>query len=109
MGWRRSPLLEKVCWHGAAKIPPRDRPRLPEAAGRLVQVYGALGQQDEAAKWRAEWVELLWAVADRLLALPASARITIDVVNVLMIAALLARPLVKLLMRRFDWRWNSTS
>src|SRR5437879_4264394 len=47
---------------------------------------------------------LLWAVVDRLAALPPSARIAIDIVNVLTIAALLARPLVKLLMRRFDWR-----
>jgi eukaryotic-like serine/threonine-protein kinase len=47
-----------------ARIDPRSKGRLPEAAGRLVGLYGATGKADEAARWRAEWVELLWAIAD---------------------------------------------
>jgi WD40 repeat protein/tetratricopeptide (TPR) repeat protein len=35
-------------------IPPQGRPRLTEAALRLVQLYEALEKKDEAAKWRKE-------------------------------------------------------
>src|SRR5262249_14896627 len=38
----------------AATIPPPSRPRLAEAAERLVRLYEATGQPAEAAKWRAE-------------------------------------------------------
>jgi tetratricopeptide (TPR) repeat protein len=38
----------------AAKIPPPGWVRLPEAAGRLVELYVALGKPQEADKWRAE-------------------------------------------------------
>jgi tetratricopeptide (TPR) repeat protein len=37
-----------------AKIPPPARPRLREAAERLVQLYEATGKKDEAARWRKE-------------------------------------------------------
>jgi len=35
-----------------AKIPPQGKARLTEAVERLVQLYHASGNQDEAAKWR---------------------------------------------------------
>jgi hypothetical protein len=35
-------------------IPPPGKVRLPEAVGRLVQLYEATGKEDEAARWRAE-------------------------------------------------------
>ncbi|MBX9624846.1 MAG: tetratricopeptide repeat protein, partial [Gemmataceae bacterium] len=35
-------------------IPPPARPRLPEAADRLVDLYQALGKPDEVKRWRAE-------------------------------------------------------
>jgi eukaryotic-like serine/threonine-protein kinase len=37
-----------------AKMPPTAKVRLPEAIERLVQLYEARGQKDEAAKWRKE-------------------------------------------------------
>jgi tetratricopeptide (TPR) repeat protein len=37
-----------------ATIPPPARPRLAEAALRLVQLYEALGKKDEAARWTRE-------------------------------------------------------
>jgi tetratricopeptide (TPR) repeat protein/serine/threonine protein kinase len=37
-----------------ATIPPQGRPRLIEAALRLVQLYEALGKQDEVARWSRE-------------------------------------------------------
>jgi hypothetical protein len=37
-----------------AKIPPQGKPRLTEAAQRLVQLYEATGKKDEAAKWQKE-------------------------------------------------------
>ena len=37
-----------------AKIPPQGKIRLVEAVERLVQLYEATGQKDEAAKWRKE-------------------------------------------------------
>jgi tetratricopeptide (TPR) repeat protein/tRNA A-37 threonylcarbamoyl transferase component Bud32 len=37
-----------------AKFPARWKARLSEALGRLVQLYDAWGQKDEAAKWRKE-------------------------------------------------------
>jgi hypothetical protein len=37
-----------------AKIPPKDRVRLPEAVERLMQLYEALGKKEEVAKWRKE-------------------------------------------------------
>jgi hypothetical protein len=43
-------------------IPPQGKPRLPEAAERLVQLYEATGKKDEAAKWRKE----LFAGAEQL-------------------------------------------
>ncbi len=49
----------------AATIPPRSRPaRLTEAADRLVRLSEVAGQSAEAAKWRAERAELVWALAD---------------------------------------------
>jgi hypothetical protein len=36
-----------------AKIPARARPRLPEAATRIVKLYDAWGKNDRAAEWRA--------------------------------------------------------
>jgi hypothetical protein len=36
-----------------AKIPPAGRPRLPEAAGRVVGLYEGWGRPEEAAEWRA--------------------------------------------------------
>jgi tetratricopeptide (TPR) repeat protein len=44
----------------ANAIPKEGRVRLPEAAGRLVQLYEAWGKPDEAAKWLDE----LWAWAE---------------------------------------------
>ena len=38
----------------AAKIPPQDKVRLPEAIERLVQLSEATDKKDEAAKWRKE-------------------------------------------------------
>lgn len=37
-----------------ANLPPPGRPRRAEAALRLVQLYEATGQTDEAAKWQKE-------------------------------------------------------
>jgi serine/threonine protein kinase/tetratricopeptide (TPR) repeat protein len=37
-----------------AKLPPRSKDRLREALERLVQVYEALGDKDQAEKWRKE-------------------------------------------------------
>ena len=37
------------------KIPAVGKARLSEALERLVQLYDALGKNDEAAKWRQEW------------------------------------------------------
>jgi tetratricopeptide (TPR) repeat protein len=37
-----------------AKIPRIGKPRLPEAANRLVELYDAVGKPDKAAAWRAE-------------------------------------------------------
>ncbi len=37
-----------------ARIPPKDRFRLPEAVERLVQLYEALGKKEDVAKWRKE-------------------------------------------------------
>jgi hypothetical protein len=36
----------------AKTIPPGGKVRLPEAIGRLVQLYDAWGKTEEAAKWR---------------------------------------------------------
>jgi hypothetical protein len=36
-----------------AKIPPPGKPRLTEAAERVVKVYEAWGKKDKAAEWRA--------------------------------------------------------
>jgi hypothetical protein len=33
-------------------IPPQDKGRVPQALGRLVQLYEAWGKPDEAARWR---------------------------------------------------------
>ncbi|MBX9584707.1 MAG: tetratricopeptide repeat protein, partial [Gemmataceae bacterium] len=38
----------------AKNIPPQGRQNVPEAADRLVELYGALGKPAEVAKWRAE-------------------------------------------------------
>src|SRR5262249_740369 len=38
----------------AKTIPPAGKVRLPEAIGRLVQLYDAWGKTEEAAKWRKE-------------------------------------------------------
>jgi hypothetical protein len=38
----------------AEKIPPQGKPRLVEAAERLVQLYEALDRKDKAARWRKE-------------------------------------------------------
>jgi tetratricopeptide (TPR) repeat protein len=38
----------------AKTIPPQGKPRLPEAALRLVQLYQALDRKNEAAKWQNE-------------------------------------------------------
>jgi tetratricopeptide (TPR) repeat protein len=48
----------------AATMPPQARPRLAEAAERLVRLYEATGKPAEAAKWRAELVDVQWAIAD---------------------------------------------
>jgi hypothetical protein len=40
------------------------RPRLAEAAERLVRLYEAAGKPAEAARWRAELADVQWAVAD---------------------------------------------
>jgi tetratricopeptide (TPR) repeat protein len=37
-----------------AKIPPRAKPRLAEAADRVVVLYGAWGKPDQAARWKAK-------------------------------------------------------
>ena len=37
-----------------AKIPPPGKPRLTEAAERVVKLYEAWGKKDDAAKWRAK-------------------------------------------------------
>ena len=37
-----------------AKIPAPDKPRLSEAADRLVQLYDVWGKTDKAAEWRAK-------------------------------------------------------
>jgi hypothetical protein len=39
-----------------ARIPPPGKPRLTEAAERLVNLYEAWGKQDKAAEWRARLV-----------------------------------------------------
>ena len=36
-----------------AKIPPPGKPRLTEAAERVLKLYEAWGKKDDAAKWRA--------------------------------------------------------
>jgi len=38
----------------AKTIPPPAKVRLPEAAGRLVQLYEATDKKDQAARWRME-------------------------------------------------------
>ena len=38
----------------ATAIPPRDRPRLGEAADRLIELYTATNKPDEVKRWRAE-------------------------------------------------------
>jgi hypothetical protein len=38
----------------AAKLTSKDKPRLPEAIERLVQLYEETGKPDDAAKWRNE-------------------------------------------------------
>jgi eukaryotic-like serine/threonine-protein kinase len=43
----------------AARIPPRDKMRLTEAVRRLIALYEATGNQDEAARWRAELRKVL--------------------------------------------------
>jgi serine/threonine protein kinase len=48
----------------AAAIPPQAKPRLAEAAERLVKLYEATGKSAEAAKWRAELADVQWAIAD---------------------------------------------
>jgi len=45
-----------------ATIPPQGRPRLGEAADRLVELYTATGKPDEAAKWR-EVRDRYWRIA----------------------------------------------
>jgi hypothetical protein len=47
----------------AATIPPPGRIRLPEAAARLAELCASAGRPAEAARWRAERAELLWAIA----------------------------------------------
>jgi serine/threonine protein kinase/tetratricopeptide (TPR) repeat protein len=47
-----------------AQIPASGRPRLSEAVESLVELYTVLSKPDEAAKWRAERDDLLWALAD---------------------------------------------
>jgi eukaryotic-like serine/threonine-protein kinase len=37
-----------------AKVPLKSKNRLPEAVGRLIQFYTAVGKANEAARWRAE-------------------------------------------------------
>jgi hypothetical protein len=37
-----------------AQIPPHAQPRLTEALQRLVQLYEATGQAEQAARWRKE-------------------------------------------------------
>ncbi len=39
-------------------IPPPGRPRLIEAAQRLVELYDALGNNDKAEEWRQRLAEL---------------------------------------------------
>ena len=46
-----------------AKIPPQGKPRLAEALGRLVQLYEATSNIEEAAKWRKLWDEAKKAAA----------------------------------------------
>jgi hypothetical protein len=45
-------------------MPPPSKPRLAEAAERLVRLYEATGQPAEAARWRAELADVQWAIAD---------------------------------------------
>jgi hypothetical protein len=40
-----------------AKIPPVSKIRLREALVRLVQLYEATGKQDQADKWRKEFMQ----------------------------------------------------
>jgi eukaryotic-like serine/threonine-protein kinase len=40
-----------------AQIPPRDKPRLTEAADRLVKLYEAWGKPEKAAEWRKRLAE----------------------------------------------------
>src|SRR5436190_7722504 len=47
---------------------------------------------------------LCWAMVDRLLAMPAWARVVIDIVNIVGTTALLVRPVFNLLFARSDWR-----
>jgi hypothetical protein len=37
-----------------ARIPPPGKPRLTEAAERVIKLYEAWGKKDEAARWRAK-------------------------------------------------------
>ena len=37
-----------------AKVPLKSKNRLPEAVGRIIQLYEAVGKADEAARWRAK-------------------------------------------------------
>ena len=37
-----------------AKVPAQSKARLPEAIGRIVQFYEAVGNVDGAARWRAQ-------------------------------------------------------
>ena len=37
-----------------AKVPVKSKDRLPEALGRIIQLYEAVGKVDEAARWRAK-------------------------------------------------------
>ena len=43
---------------GARAIPPRGRPRLAQAAERVVRLYDAWGKPDQAAAWRAKLAEV---------------------------------------------------
>ena len=61
---------------GAQKtIPPQGKTRIPEALDRLVRLYDAMGEKDEAAKWRKELVAAkkwrgLASVGESLLQMP---------------------------------------
>jgi hypothetical protein len=48
----------------ATAIPGATRPRLAEAADRLVTLYDAWHKPAEAARWRAELADVQWAIAD---------------------------------------------